>query len=439
MEPSQRSFLHVLTQHFGLDEERDMINNEESDDYKCYDFRRIVEMMSNFSNVAESSIKDEEKRRCIQQDAAALIRSYELPADNQDNVDLIRRALAAALTNKCWVFNLHDPEPNAIDFKGSLLQCLLNGVGRGRKDNASALQAKLKYSILWDREDILYYTIKKSGLKNRDLRQFVEVLNSSYILALARNNMRAAKMLLEHGANMDIFRFKMLGQKQEMEMLKSLGQEGASLFPFGLQSSELTVAMKKKKSDLNAMERWAQLLKMSKGEQSSDHVSTLSADLKDEYVADGNKVLGTIAVVLQRLQLKQEEEVLEAGEADIVSLTEPFSHTIRRKLYKQLSQREQDLKARVKGQGLRMEEKQTIGHLKDYKKAIILQSLYTKVLGSLFRYKLGTDGPYADLFLWNVLMNRREMSEFFWVETVHPVLYAITVRAGDGRRARMEE
>ena len=434
LEQNQRSFLRFLTDHFGLDEDKDLMSNEDSDEYKCYNFTRIMEMMADFSNVDKSAIKDEERRKGIQRDAAALIRSYELPTENTDNVEMIRRALAAVVTNKCWVFNLHDPEPNAIDFKGSLLHCLLNGIGRGRKDNASALQAKLKYSILWQREDILYYSMKKSGLKNRDFRQFVEVLNNSYMLALARNNVRAAKMLLEHGASIDIFRIKMLGQEQEMDMLRTLGQGGDSFtLSLGLHSSQITATAKKKKSDLHAMRRWSQLIRMSKGEQTPDHVMALSSDLKDEYVNEGYNCLRALTSFFKTMFVRQEESVQEAGETDIVALTEPFSLHIRRKLYKQLTERERELKKLVKRQELEGQLTHTIKYMKDYKRTIILQSFYTKVLGSLFRYKLGTDGPYADLFLWNVLMNRREMSEFFWQETVRPVLYAITVRDG-GRR-----
>jgi len=52
--------------------------------------------------------------------------------------------------------------------------------------------------------------------------------------------------------------------------------------------------------------------------------------------------------------------------------------------------------------------------------------MYAILLGDTFRYKIGIQGAMFDLFLWNVLMNRREMSELFLYKCNFPVRCAIT-------------
>ena len=34
------------------------------------------------------------------------------------------------MTDKCWVFDLKDTEPDYDDFNGALLKCILNGVSK---------------------------------------------------------------------------------------------------------------------------------------------------------------------------------------------------------------------------------------------------------------------------------------------------------------------
>jgi len=49
---------------------------------------------------------------------------------------------------------------------------------------------------------------------------------------------------------------------------------------------------------------------------------------------------------------------------------------------------------------------------------MLLEGMYVYLLGPDFRYRMGVQGKYTDLFLWNVLLNRKEMAEMMWTRCV---------------------
>ena len=52
--------------------------------------------------------------------------------------------------------------------------------------------------------------------------------------------------------------------------------------------------------------------------------------------------------------------------------------------------------------------------------------IYRHILGDNCNYKMGMHGPYFDLFLWCVLMDRRDMAIIFWEECNSPLRCALT-------------
>ena len=68
---------------------------------------------------------------------------------------------------------------------------------------------------------------------------------------------------------------------------------------------------------------------------------------------------------------------------------------------------EHDMHAAQRAQ--RVAQPASLLELKVNRNLIILQGMYRAILGQQFRYKIGMQGADFDLFLWNILMNRREM------------------------------
>jgi len=56
---------------------------------------------------------------------------------------------------------------------------------------------------------------------------------------------------------------------------------------------------------------------------------------------------------------------------------------------------------------------------------ILLEGLYVHLLGPSFRYRLGIQGTELDLFFWNVLQNKRDLSMEMWKRVLYPVRSAI--------------
>jgi hypothetical protein len=57
---------------------------------------------------------------------------------------------------------------------------------------------------------------------------------------------------------------------------------------------------------------------------------------------------------------------------------------------------------------------------------LLLEGLYKSLLGKKFVYRIGDMGPEVDLFFLQVLYNRMEMAEVFWLRSKYPVAMAIS-------------
>ena len=81
---------------------------------------------------------------------------------------ILLRAFEAASTDKCWVFDLKSTEPGSDDFSGALLKCLLNGVARPGHETKDTLLTKLKYTMLWSRDDLMTYLLERMSKNIKD-------------------------------------------------------------------------------------------------------------------------------------------------------------------------------------------------------------------------------------------------------------------------------
>ena len=62
---------------------------------------------------------------------------------------------------------------------------------------------------------------------------------------------------------------------------------------------------------------------------------------------------------------------------------------------------------------------------KESLQVMLLESIYLYLLGPDFTYRLGRYGVHQDLFLWSLLLNRRDMAECFWQWVDRPVRSAL--------------
>ena len=92
----------------------------------------------------------------------------------------------AAATDKCWVFDLKSTEPGSDDFSGALLKCLLNGVVRPGHETKETLFTKLKYTMLWSRDDLMTYLLERMSAKIKD-EQRIEIFDDAILFALQKN------------------------------------------------------------------------------------------------------------------------------------------------------------------------------------------------------------------------------------------------------------
>jgi hypothetical protein len=87
---------------------------------------------------------DREELERIGVECSKIVQAYSIKfggkAPNPETAcGLLDSVLAAAMSNKCWVYDLHSTKPDAPDFKSSLLRCLINGVGRPNQDDKPSL------------------------------------------------------------------------------------------------------------------------------------------------------------------------------------------------------------------------------------------------------------------------------------------------------------
>ena len=112
--------------------------------------------------------------------------------------ELLSKVFHTADTNMCYVFNLHNTEPDAKSFKDALLECLLQGICRPEEDTKETLGLKVHHAVRWECDKILENILANQTLLKSADRE--EVLKTSFIEAIAINNVSAVEILLEDPA-----------------------------------------------------------------------------------------------------------------------------------------------------------------------------------------------------------------------------------------------
>ena len=65
-------------------------------------------------------------------------------------------------------------------------------------------------------------------------------------------------------------------------------------------------------------------------------------------------------------------------------------------------------------------DKKEVAHLR-----VTVKNIFTQIMGTGFRYEIGSYSPYFDLMIYSGLMNRAAMAEYFWGKCENPVGSAV--------------
>ena len=252
-----------------------------------------------------------------------------------------------------------------------------------------------------------------------------DVLNKALTFALQRDKVQALNALFEHNAELSMFD---VGKKYcyvEWAREELCRRKG-----------EADVARNGSNKYFQAVDKLEGLLRhgLSNGPSNCPHVRKFADKVKMRF---GSK------------NQREQDKYFERVERDLLKLKreagQPISHSIRQGIYRLLgdsiSKKKDDLRAVISNQKLlkkrnhlqrkeledELKEKlKQLDRLKDMKQIIILESVYARLLGPAFRYRIGMKHEYMDIFLWNVLQNRIDLALTMWKRVLHPVRSAIT-------------
>lgn len=304
--------------------------------------------------------------------------------------------LAAAMTDKCWVFDLYSTHSKAHDFKSSLLSCLINGLGHATDDNQRILARKLLYAITWQRHDILLKVLQATVLPPN---KRIPVLNVSLIEALSRNEVAAVKILLDCGASIDQFEIKGKSCYKEKEDQMSLVRSSVANMQALIatrdhdyshddgnlaksycwrQSGGQLFGTRRKSACTDSPDKigralpevWEKLIRLTKQDTRSDHIKILNAKAKEEL-----KIIS---------QCK--------GQGEIRTQQAPHIEPLPQEEQNQLFQIISTQLTLIKQQSAYVITKCStdVLALKSTKRLMILQRVYQQILGESFRYKIGS-------------------------------------------------
>ena len=123
------------------------------------------------------------------------------PTTNEECLKIIVDSLEVAKTQKCWVYDLLSLEPDNDDFNAALLKCLLNGVAKPGEESDQVLLTKLKYAMMWSRDDLIDYLLQRMSEKIED-KQREDIFNHSLLKALKEDKVHALSTLIHRGTGL---------------------------------------------------------------------------------------------------------------------------------------------------------------------------------------------------------------------------------------------
>jgi hypothetical protein len=398
--------------------------------------------------------------------------------------DAMIEVLKVAYINKCYVFDLLSTEPDKEDFNGALLQCLLSAIGQNtgekeltnkkgkeltgkepeaqvvkpkskwalaekakaqvtsladfsgkaqvtslaekaiaEKAKAQVMWKKLKYAMLWNRDDVLNKVLEDANKNlafryDTDIGGGLRVLDRAVLFALQRKNVKALQTLFNHNADVEMLN---VGSKFCLvQWARDHAVDGSSDLSTHPDS-------KYKIQYMHVAEQWQKLIKYEtlNSPNFRDIAKEISKQYKDKISRD---------------QKPEDDELLKqekSGKAKVEKLLKKYEAACqdveqgcqsRRPIPPQLRisifQHAHNAKKRSKRQiseNARKEkgEKESLGRVKQM---ALLESIYIDLLGSEFRYRIGIQGPYMDLFFWTVLNNRFDLARVMWKKIDRPVM-----------------
>ena len=352
----------------------------------------------------------------------------------------LHAVLTAVKTNKCWVYELYSNDPDAPDFQSSLLSCLINGLGHPAADDASVLSRKLSYAITWGRNDVLQQVLEKSALQGPSR---MPQMQQALIEAISLNRVKAIEILMDCGACADGFEVELKDPQEEI-------RDKIALMRDSIVTHENKRIVLDESVPMTHYECWAQLLSQSKQGGGPDYLKMMFQDVKlaladvdgDSFIASmtpdwiqtpltgfGHRVSEWYAKYYNQFWTKILGEW--DNKQETISKLLPTSQETQRQLYRILSTQSSKIATSMKiaekqGRAVNAQEKRNLQDLKITRRLMVLTALYEEILGPMFVYKIGIQGPYFDLFLWNVLMNRREASELFFHKCPWPIRCGLT-------------
>ena len=228
------------------------------------------------------------RSREIESKCSDIMGVYEmkLPADKNptatgQNCCMLKKVLTAVTTNKCWVYELHSPLPDAPDFKSSLLSCLINGLGHPSSDDENTLARKLSYTILWQRVDVMEQVLNRSGLKDPSKR--LPVLEEALIEAIARNEVGAVAKLLDSGASVDKFDVGPQSKRRDMDSIINLVRQASQTLNEYNPHDRFVECSKEMSKERAHRVCWEKLMRLGKQDTHAEYVRMLSAEMKEHF------------------------------------------------------------------------------------------------------------------------------------------------------------
>ena len=365
--------------------------------------------------------------------------------------------LSAAMTNKCWVYDLKSAKLDASDFKEELLRCLINGIGPPASDDKTTLAKKLRAAIDWRCPNVLRQILQEYRNHGTTLPHLPppvarEVFNEALVRAVASDQPESVLILTMDGASItEMFEFAKTNRRERIQQLNEYAQRAAKT---------LSTMMMEHDADANAnadmqFELCHRCEQRTIDKQSEEKVCSecykerrclTSWEILVCKVKDAKDTLHVKALFAEAKQGFEESNVnldelsnlnLDELSSTLPILSEPLQTEEQKHYYGIFSSQAMLLKRKIGEQRKKDAERQkppvlsfaaesASVELKVLRHLLLLHSIYDDLLGGYFRYTLGIEGPEFDLFLFCVLMNRKAMAEVFFRACQYPVACALT-------------
>ena len=390
----------------------------------------------------------------------------------------------AVCTGRCFVVDYDEDTQSISDLNGAILESILWGWGsdiheaqratlngqpsgtrvsdplmkfpdskwsakrhQGIKYSRELFLKKLIIIVQWDRPDLLRNFLEDIPPKSSSSEQVYRGMETVWqqaldaaleeaIISRQGRQTELVKVLLEHGADLDIFKvdqrrlcnqlvevpeIKHVLEREQQELVASMRNSSRhrrepatslSRERSSLEKLELTLEDK----DVLAASRWTRLMGVRKRWQDARHLIAMMHRSKNKLIETSRKM---------RQFVDQEHGSKTTGNA---STEQGVLNKDAQAMLRIASIKASFLRSSISDEGSNKVRRQNaLGMLVKLARTLIkVDRLFADSLGPQFRYKLGMMDPQWDLMLWSVLVNRTELAVFFWERASQPVVSALT-------------